>query len=101
MRHEAKLARRLIAENRKGKTMSWNLPIEVEASLERVARDEALLSQEGHGYLPKTPEEAAIFNPHEWVLEAMRRAYVMGRTAGTMKARADIRAALGLSDKPA
>jgi hypothetical protein len=74
----------------------WNLSTEVEHSLESVARDEALLSQEAHGYLPKTPEEAAKFNPHEWVLEAMRRAYVMGRTAGSMRARADIRAALGV-----
>jgi len=72
--------------------MTWNLTPEVENSLESVARDEALLSQEAHSYLPTTPEEAAQFNPHEWVLEAMRRAYVMGRTAGAMKARA----ALGL-----
>ena len=78
--------------------MDWNLTTEVQSSLESVARDEALLSQEGHGYLPKTPEEAARFNPHEWVLEAMRRAYVMGRTAGALKARADIRAALGVRE---
>lgn len=76
--------------------MDWNLTTEVQNSLESVARDEALLSQEAHGYLPRTPEEAAQFNPHEWVLEAMRRAYVMGRTAGAMKARADVRAALGM-----
>ena len=76
--------------------MDWNLTTGVQDSLESVARDEALLSQEGHSYLPKTPEEAARFHPHEWVLEAMRRAYVMGRTAGVVKARADVRAALGL-----
>lgn len=76
--------------------MEWNLTTEVQNSMEGVARDEALLSQESHDYLPKTPEDAAKFNPHEWVLEAMRRAYVMGRTAGALKARADVRAALGM-----
>ena len=78
--------------------MNWNLTPEVQNSLESVARDEALLSQEAHDYLPKTPEDAARFNPHEWVLEAMRRAYVMGRTAGALKARADVRAALGMRE---
>ena len=78
--------------------MDWNLTTEVQNGLEDMARDEALLSQEGHSYLPKTPEDAARFNPHEWVLEAMRRAYVMGRTAGAMKARADVRAALGVRE---
>lgn len=78
--------------------MDWNLTTEVQNSLESVARDEALLSQEGHSYLPKTPDEAARFNPHEWVLEAMRRAYVAGRTAGATKARGDIRAALGVRE---
>lgn len=78
--------------------MDWNLTTEVEQTLERLARDEALLSQEGHSYLPNTPEEASGFTPHEWVLEALRRAYVAGRTAGSLKARADIRAALGLRD---
>ena len=78
--------------------MDWNLTTEVQNALESVARDEALLSQEEYGYLPKTPEDAARFNPHEWVLEAMRRAYVMGRTAGALKARADMRAALGVRE---
>jgi hypothetical protein len=78
--------------------MGWNLTIETQNSLESVARDEAMLSQEAHNYLPKTPEEAARFNPHEWVLEAMRRAYVMGRTAGSIQARADVRAALGMRE---
>lgn len=74
----------------------WNLLPHEQAKLESVARDEALLSQETHSYLPKTPEEAARFTPHEWVLEAMRRAYSMGRAAGRHAAKADIRAALGL-----
>jgi hypothetical protein len=77
--------------------MNWNLPLEVQKQLESVARDEALLSQEGHAYLPKTPEDAARFNPHEWVLEAMRRAYVLGKTDGAIKARAEIRNALGVA----
>ena len=77
-------------------SMTWNLTTDEQNSLESVARDEALLSQEAHSYLPTTPEEAATFNPHEWVLEAMRRAYVMGRTAGARKARYDIRQALGI-----
>lgn len=74
----------------------WNILPHVELQLESVARDEALLSQEGHAYLPKTPEEAAQFNPHEWVLEAMRRAYSMGRTAGRAAAKQEIREALGV-----
>ena len=78
--------------------MDWNLTTDVQNSLERLARDEALLSQEGHDYLPKTPEDAARFNPHEWVLEAMRRAYVMGRASGGNQARATIRAALGVRE---
>lgn len=78
--------------------MNWNLTTAVENSLESVARDEALLSQEAHSYLPTTPEEAERFNPHEWVLESMRRAYVMGRADGATKARAGIRAALGVRD---
>lgn len=78
--------------------MDWNLTTNEQNNLESIARDEALLSQEGHSYLPTTPEEAARFNLHEWVLEAMRRAYVMGRGAGAMKARQDIRAALGVRE---
>lgn len=74
----------------------WNLLPFEEAKLLSVARDEALLSQEGRAYLPKTPEDAAAFFPHEWVLEAMRRAYSMGKTAGGHKAREDIRNALGV-----
>jgi hypothetical protein len=74
----------------------WNISPLVEKLLEGVARDEALLSQEGHSYLPKTPEEASGFDPHEWVLEAMRRAYSMGRVAGRATAKEEIRDALGL-----
>ena len=79
-------------------SLNWNLTTGVQNSLESVARDEAFLSQEAHDYLPRTPEDAAKFNPHEWVLEAMRRAYVLGRNAGSTKARADVRAALGIRD---
>ena len=75
----------------------WNLTPEIERELEKLAQDEALLSQEDHEYLPKTPEDAARFNPHEWVLEAMRRAYVSGKTDGAIQARKSIRAALGIS----
>lgn len=78
--------------------MKWNLTTAVENRLESVAREEALLSQEAHRYLPTTPEEAARFNPHEWVRELMRRAYVMGRADGATKARAGIRAALGVRE---
>ena len=74
----------------------WNLSPQEENRLESVARDEALLSQEVHSYLPTTPDEAARFNPHEWVLEAMRRAYSMGRTEGRTTARREIRDALGI-----
>lgn len=74
----------------------WNLSLQEENRLESVARDEALLSQEAHSYLPTTPEEAKRFNPHEWVLEAMRRAYSMGRTEGRAAAKRDIRDALGI-----
>lgn len=74
----------------------WNLLPFEEGKLLNAARDEALLSQEGHAYLPKTPEEAAAFWPHDWVLEAMRRAYSMGRTSGAHKAREEIRNVLGV-----
>jgi hypothetical protein len=74
----------------------WNISPQVEKQLEGMARDEAQLSQEGHSYLPNTPEEAAGFTPHAWVLEAMRRAYSMGRGAGRSAAKEEIRAALGL-----
>lgn len=79
--------------------MYWNVSVEIQRELEKVAKDEALLSEEGHEYLPKTPEDAAKFNPHEWILEAMTRAYVMGRTDGASQARAAIRSALGISSK--
>lgn len=39
----------------------WNLLPFEEATLLSVARDEALLSEEGRAYLPKTPEDAAAF----------------------------------------
>lgn len=86
------------ATKRRENAMNWNLTTAVENSLESVAREEALLSQEAHSYLPTTPEEAARFNPHEWVRESMRRAYVMGRADGATKARAGIRAALGVRE---
>ena len=53
----------------------WNLLPFEEAKLRRIAADEALLAKDDHDYLPKTPEEAERFSPHEWVLEAMRHAY--------------------------
>lgn len=74
----------------------WNLLPHEEAKLLRAAREEALLSQEDHDYLPKTPEQADVFHPHEWVLEAMRRAYSLGRQAGAHRAREEIRNALGV-----
>ena len=74
----------------------WNLLPHEEATLLSIARNEALLSQEDHDYLPKTPEQAALFHPHEWVLEAMRRAYSMGRCVGAERARKEIRNALGV-----
>ena len=74
----------------------WNLLPHEEAKLRRIASDEALLSEERHPYLPKTPKEAEQFNPHEWVLEAMRHAYSLGRIAGGHRARAEIRDALGV-----
>lgn len=74
----------------------WNLLHHEEAKLLRTAREEALLSQEDHDYLPKTPEQADVFHPHEWVLEAMRRAYSLGRQAGAHRAREEIRNALGV-----
>ena len=73
----------------------WNLLPYEEATLLSMARDEALLSKE-HDYLPKTPEQADVFHPHEWVLEAMRRAYSRGRHAGAEQARKEIRSALGV-----
>ena len=74
----------------------WNLLSYEEAKLLGAARDAALLSQEDHDYLPKTPEQADVFHPHEWVLEAMRRAYSLGRQAGAHRAREEIRNALGV-----
>lgn len=74
----------------------WNLLPHEEATLLSIARDEALLSQEDHNYLPKTTAQADVFQPHEWALEAMRRAYSMGRHAGAERARTEIRAALGV-----
>lgn len=74
----------------------WNIPLHIEKALERVAQDEALLSREERAYLPKTSEEAASFNPHDWVRQAMRRAFAMGRVAGRAAAQEEIRNALGL-----
>lgn len=74
----------------------WNLLPFEEARLRRIATDEALLAKDDHGYLPKTPEEAERFSPHEWVLEAMRHAYSLGRVAGGHMAREEIRKALGI-----
>ena len=74
----------------------WNLLPFEEAKLRRIAADEALLAKDDHDYLPKTPEEAERFSPHEWVLEAIRRAYSMGRHAGAERARKEIRNALGV-----
>ena len=74
----------------------WNLLPYEEATLLSIARDEALLSKEDHDYLPKTPEQADVFHPHEWVLEAIRRAYSKGRNTGAERARKEIRNALGV-----
>ena len=74
----------------------WSLLPHEEATLLSIARDEALLSQEDHDYLPKTTEQADVFHPHEWVLEAMRHAYSLGRVAGGHRAREEIRSALGV-----
>lgn len=73
----------------------WNLLPHEEAKLLSVARDEALLAHADHAYLPSTPALAALFDPHEWVLEALRRAYSLGRQAGAHRTREEIRAVLG------
>lgn len=46
---------------------------------EMLARQTALDYHGEHSYTPKTQEEATLFVPHRWVLEAMRRAYIQGR----------------------
>ena len=74
----------------------WNLLPHEEATLLSMAREEALLSQEDHDYLPNTHEQADVFHPHEWVLKSIRRAYSMGRHAGAERARKEIRNALGV-----
>ena len=74
----------------------WNLLPHEEARLLNVARDEALIAHADHAYLPNTPALAALFEPHEWVREAMRRAYSLGRQAGAHRAREEIRNALGV-----
>ena len=74
----------------------WNLLPHEEAKLLNVARDEALIAHADHAYLPNTPTLAALFEPHEWVLEAMRHAYSLGRVAGGHRAREEIRNALGV-----
>lgn len=65
----------------------WNLLPHEEAKLLNIARDEALIAHADHAYLPNTPALAALFEPHEWVREAMRRAYSLGRQAGAHRAR--------------
>ena len=74
----------------------WNLLPHEEAKLLNIAREEALIAHADHDYLPKTAEQADVFHPHEWVLEAIRRAYSMGRHAGAERARKEIRSALGV-----
>ena len=74
----------------------WNLLPHEEAKLLNIAREEALIAHADHDYLPKTPEQADVFHPHEWVLEAMRHAYSLGRVAGGHRAREEIRNALGV-----
>jgi hypothetical protein len=65
--------------------------------LERAQRLQTVLAaHQDATELPNTPEEASGFTPHEWVLEAMRRAYSMGRVAGRSAAKEEIRDALGV-----
>lgn len=74
-----------------------NLPLPVMNQLQRLARDEALISIERHDYLPVTPDEADRFHPHKWVMDALERAYCAGRMDGKEQARKAIREALGVS----
>lgn len=64
---------------------------------ERIASTEALETHEDHAYLPKNPEEAESFKPHDWVIKAIKVAYELGRNHGRTATRKDIRSALGLA----
>lgn len=69
---------------------------EVQGTLAFIAQDEAHISPDRHAYMPRTPEEAATFQPHAWVLEAMRRAYLKGREDGCNQAQEAMRNAIGV-----
>ncbi len=59
-----------------------SLQLEMEARLKHIAQEIALLNAGSHSYLPDTPEASKIFEPHKWVLEAMRYSYLVGRSDG-------------------
>lgn len=58
---------------------------EIEAELLSCARLAAVAKQD-HDYLPKTAEEAETFQPHGWVLAAMRLAFGQGEISGVARA---------------
>ena len=61
-----------------------------------LARSEAVTSNEGHSYLPKSLKESERFIPQAWVMRAIERSYEMGLQEGAEDARTNIRLALGV-----
>lgn len=44
----------------------------------KIAQKHAYATAEEHAYLPKTTEAAVLWQPHEWVVEAILDAYYRG-----------------------
>lgn len=54
-----------------------------EAELVAIAVASAIISPERHSYMPVGAKEAVTFQPHDWVLDAMR--VVMLKTSDSVK----------------
>ena len=48
-------------------------------NLKILAQHHALISAGDHDYLPNDPIEASQFEPHQWVLDALKDAYNAGK----------------------
>ena len=59
------------------------LPAETLAAIGLRAAIEAGKQEGARPYLPQSPAEAAEFKAHEWVLDAIQAAFVMGQQVGS------------------
>lgn len=58
------------------------MPAFTDETIKALCKAAAFSSRADHSYLPQTEEERATFEPHDWVVKAVRQAYAWAYEQG-------------------